>query len=239
MQTRRKLAFVVFLVLAAALMTRAVVAETHREPALHCTLELPANWVAMPAIEIKVINAKNRLMAPGQDVHFTTGFRPRGVAAGSFPYILVELYKTGATSYEQIEQVFAKATPGGVIQSEGELPELIKEAKVGSVVLNRASNRIVNRLSMNAAEVGKIQEVTVGHLGAEGIVYLHCYALDQDFDNRLSDFVKINDAFQFDAGYAFLPGTGATRSIMTAAIVVGLGGVVIGLAVFLKRKLKN
>lgn len=240
MQTRIKLAILVSVVLSVALLTKPAMADTYSDPALHYSLELPANWVAMRADDIQTINAIVRQRGLGQSIQYTTGFRPKGSAAGSYPYILLETrpQKTGGDSYEQIEQALTKDLPGGVKQVGGAWADAIKNTSVGGAVMDRASNRMVIRLTTEVEKVGKVQAMSVYQLGSEGIVVLHCYALDQDFVKRLPEFEKINDALHFDEGYTFKPAAGAMRSILTTTLIGAVVGGVVGSAAWLIRKLR-
>ncbi len=121
MQRYIKLAVFVSVVLSVLLLTRTAIADTYSDPALHYTLELPANLAVMNADEIQAINEYFRKRGLGQSIQYTTGFRPKGSAAGSYPYILLETrpQKIGGASYEQIEQAPTKDLPGGIKQVEG------------------------------------------------------------------------------------------------------------------------
>lgn len=85
MQRYIKLAVFVSVVLSVLLLTRTAIADTYSDPALHYTLELPANLAVMNADEIQAINEYFRKRGLGQSIQYTTGFRPKGSTQAVIP----------------------------------------------------------------------------------------------------------------------------------------------------------
>jgi hypothetical protein len=233
MKMHSRLAAIVFLVSSIGLWAETAQAASHRDTALHYTVELPANWVVMRSDELARINSMTGQRLGGQKIQYATGFRPRGAAAGSYPFVLVQSMplKSAGMSYEQIEQSLAKEIPGGIKKAEGALSDLVSNAKLGSAVLDRKNNRILMHLQMDVIGVGKIQAVSLGHIGSEGVVFLHCYALKQAFDKHMPDFENIDDGFQFDEGYTFKPSASEPKWVFSGGLVGGIVGAVVAGAV--------
>src|SRR5205085_12347686 len=116
---------------------------------------------------------------------FDAAFMVQGSKPGNYPYILVQFLprtNSGGTSYEQIERDLSKDFSGEVKAVEGKLSVLAKNLSLGQPVLDRSKNRVMNRLQMDVMLVGKIQGLSLGTLGKDGVAFLHCYARDGDFD---------------------------------------------------------
>lgn len=191
-----------------------------RDAARRCTFELPSGWKAYEADELTTINAEFRERLPTA-VHYERAYRPDGTPLKSYPYILVQtqgIALAGAT-YERIEHDF-KAQPldDAVLDSVQE----------GQVILDRKKNRIVMRNAMEVMGTGRVQCISVGHLGARGIVYLHAYSLDADLARHLPEFNAANDSFRYDPGAEFTPGPGTWVMIRNGSIFGALAGAAIG-----------
>ena len=186
-------------------------AETYRTSALHATFELPEGWQSMTAAEIAKINQVTAERMPGQQIRYESGFRPKGSAPGSYPYILLQLEPRigAAPSYEAIEQALGQTNAGSIKEVSGSLGDLIQGLEVGNAALDRSRNRILLRLSARCDRGRTRDRVTVTHLGYEGDVRLHCYAQDKDFAKFMPTFTGINNSFRFDSGYTFVPGRGS------------------------------
>jgi hypothetical protein len=89
--------------------------------------------------------------------------------------------------------------------------------------------------------VGRVQGLSVGHLGSEGMVLLHGYAQEADFPRFVPVLERINDSFHYDPGYEFKPGRSGFNwgSVGGKAVIGGIVGGLIGLAGWLFRKLSG
>jgi hypothetical protein len=136
---------------------------------------------------------------------------------------------TAGVSYEQIERELSRDFSGTVKKVEGKLSDLGKNLDVGKPALDRQTNRVYNRLQMDVALVGRVNGLSVGTLGKDGVVFLHCYAKGADFDRLLPTFNTMVDNFHYDPGYDFVPGKpGAVAFDFKGALGGGVSGGMIG-----------
>jgi hypothetical protein len=211
-------------------------AETYRDKTHHFEIDLPAGWVPMSDSELSAINGFANMRLGGA-VSYVQGFRRKGTQPGTFPYALVQ-FKEGSinASYDEIESSFARELPGAVKKVEGSLSDLTKNISVGNAVLDRLHDRIVIRMQMDLPGIGTAQCLSVGHIGSEGIIFVHCYAKDNAFASSLRSFNDLNDGFEYDQGYTFKPsqgggalGGGLRGGIVGAVVALVVGGVLFAL----------
>jgi hypothetical protein len=220
-------------------------AAPYRDAARHYTLELPQGWEAMSAQELNQINELLRQRVPGSAIHYHAGLRQTGTLPGTYPYILVQFtpFTSPNASYEDIEQTLKREFPGEVKQAEGVLGDLARNLTVGTPVLDRSRNRILTRVQLGVPFIGTIQGFSVGHIGKEGIVYVHCYAPENDFATLSPAFNRLQESFQYDAGYTFTPAKGNTfmrnigKHAAVGALIGGVVGALVGGAVGLVKLL--
>ncbi len=219
-------------------------AQTIRDESEHFSVELPEPWTAMPAEYVQRINDLISQRMPGSQVHYSRGFMPKGAKDGSYPYILVQFTPADFknVSYEQLEATLSRSTGKEVKSVENAMSDLAKDLTMGVPVLDRSKNVFLARVQMDVVGAGKVQGLSIGHLSSAGIVQLHSYQLEKDFQTSLPVFNQINDSFKFDPGYEFTPGTGrgALGNILSkagdGAITGGAIGGVAGLLLVLFKK---
>ena len=61
---------------------------------------------------------------------------------------------------------------------------------------------------MEVAGVGPIIGYSVGMIGSERIIFLHCYTREEEQDRWLPVFETLVNGFTYDPGYEFVPGAG-------------------------------
>jgi hypothetical protein len=228
-------------------------AESYRDKERHFTVDLPQGWQVMTDQELAQINqAAQSLGSPFMKVQYVQGFHPKGSVLGSLPYILVQA-KDGKTSgtYEDIENGLARELPGAIKKAEGSLANLVKDVSVGSAILDREHNRVIFRVQMTIAGIGPAQAISVGHIGSGGVVFIHSYSKESDFDKHLPTFTKMNDSFEYDKGYTFTPsenpfqklwqgmGMGALGGAAKGAIAGAIFGLLVGSVIYVIRGLKR
>ena len=93
------------------------------------------------------------------------------------------------------------------------------------------------------------EALSVGHIGSQNVVFVHCYAMQQDFSNWLPTFELLNDSFQYDDDYRFtahddeasvISNLGASANWNgwgSGAMLGGLGSAIAGLVIAVVRKL--
>ncbi len=218
-------------------VSRPAAADEYRNDSRHCAFEYPDTWCPITKDALAKMNALANQRPSGPKVQYVTGFQRRGQPPLSPPYILVQPVPTpkDSASYEEIEKSLAREfkTELKKVMSDANHPlsAVLKDVSTGTPVLDRATNRIILRIDANVPGVGKMQGLSVGFIGSQDIVFLHCYALDSEFDKYLPVFQGLFDTFKFDNGYEFKPGPGSSSILGNAgggAIRGGLIGGIIG-----------
>lgn len=191
---------------------------------------LPSGWGGVPADALESVNKLVSESMPGSKIKYTAGFQLAKQPPLSYPYVLVQptRFQTRSTaSYDEIEENLAKETKTAIKKVEGAFPEL-KDLAVGVPALDRSRNRIITRIEMDVPGIGKVKGLSVGFIGANGIINVHCYAPEADFDRQLPPFHALLESFQFDSGYTFTPRGGLGSAVVIGAVC---GGIIGGLAV--------
>jgi hypothetical protein len=112
----------------------------------------------------------------------------------------------GSATYEEIEKGLGALNKEKVIkETEGAFNGLMKNTALNEMVLDRDHNRVLTRIQQDVAIIGKIQGISAGFLGKDGIVFLHCYDKAASFPATLPNFQAMLDSFQYDEGFAFQP----------------------------------
>jgi hypothetical protein len=213
-------------------------AEEYRDAARHFTITLPGGWGQIPAEALARVN--QQVKARMEAVQYATGFQEVKRLPLSFPYVLVQIQAAPppGTSYEQIERELGAKLQAGVRKAEGSLADVLKNVSVGSAALDRTKNRIYMNMQMEVAGVGKVRSLSVGALGSEHVVFIHCYAPENEIEERSPVFNQIVDSFTFEPGYEFKPDSGSGFDSSRIAVMAAAGAL-IGLAVALINKLRK
>jgi hypothetical protein len=186
--------------------------EPYRDPVRHYSVKLIPGWEPMKKDALDKVNqlVKERLQQQlsFQSIRYEGGFQLAGQPALSYPYILVQWQTLPSSnpSYEEIERGLGAVNKEQTMkQVEGAFSDAIKNLAVNEFVLDRAHNRVLSRLEGEGAGVGKLQGISAGFLGKEGIVSLHCYDKAASFPATLPNFQAMLDSFKYDEGFAFQP----------------------------------
>jgi hypothetical protein len=218
-------------------------AAPYRDAARHFTLDLPQGWEALSPEELNQINTAVKQLKAPQPIRYETGFRRSDSDPGSYPFVLLQVQTANTTgaSYEELEKALSRDLNAPLKELQGQLTDVVKDMSIGTAVLDRTRNRVLVRMQMNVAGEGPVQGLSVGHLGKDGLVFLHCYATAPEFERWLPTFNQLNDSFRYDAGYTFTPGSGSIwRKIgggaFNGAIIGGVAGGLAALVAALFRK---
>jgi hypothetical protein len=221
-------------------------ADPYRDATHHFSLKLPAGWTRVPAQALAAANAMVRGRGFGQ-IQYTAGFQRTGRPPLEYPYVLVQFQSAPADgmTYEEMEVELAKAGQAmdqSVQQVKDKMSDLGKDVSISRPTIDRAKNQFVAKSRMDVMGVGPVAGHSIGIVGKDGIVFLHCYTKAADMDNRLSTFNAIADSFQYDKGYEFVPGSGRLAGLpiawsggMIGAVAGAVVGGLVGVAVKLSR----
>jgi hypothetical protein len=223
-------------------------ADEYRNESRHFTIQFPNTWSPVLKDALTKANELANQMSSGPKINYIAGFQRRGQPPLSYPYVLVQPLSLGkvVNSYEEFEKDLSKEfkteVKKAVSNAENAFPGLLKGTSTGTPVLDRTTNRVILRMEMTAAGLGKIQGLSVGFLGAKDIVFLHCYALEADFDKYLPVFEGLFDSFQWDKGFAFTPGQGSSilggfgGGALRGALIGGIIGGLVAIPVWFWQK---
>jgi hypothetical protein len=230
--------FVGMIAVIAALPSQ-VHAEIHRDAGNHFQLAIPNGWMHMTDAEFTMMNKMAGQIAGG--IRYDAGLRQQNTLPGSYPYILIQIHrsKMSGASYDDIEKALSRELNAPIQQVKEAMKDLVKDVAIGQLAVDRERNRVIMRAQLDTPW-GKVQGITQGHLGSEGIVYIHCYALERDFEKYLPTFHRINDSVRFDDGYSFVPRSRSAviwESAKVGAIGGAVAGALIGVVVLVVRKL--
>ncbi len=194
------------------------------------------------------MNELAHVLAPSAGVHYEAGLRRSNTKPGNFPYVLIQARSANIRTYSEVDRALARDLSGSIKEAQGALRDLAANLSVGGAALDRASNRIVFRAQIDVRGVGTAQALSVGHIGSESVVFMHCYATQQDFSNWLPTFELLNDSFQYDEDHRFVAKDGQASIFSSlgdsvnpndwtlGALCGGAGGAITGLIIVLVRR---
>ena len=222
-------------------------AGEYRNDEFHFSLTIPNDWAEISRAELNAINARAAQRAPIK-VEFIAGFRHTKPDFTGSPYILVQPLQGSirGASYEELERSLERELGTSMKQAEGAIADLARNLKVGSAVLDRSRNQMVMRLQMDVVGGGRLQSLSVGHLGADCVIMVHAYAADPTFPRWVQTFDQINSTFRYDPGNTFNPGVARVgfwgnvgNGAMRGALIGGGVGLMAGLIALVLRTSKK
>jgi hypothetical protein len=182
----------------------------------HFSFMIPDGWRRMSRSELDRIDEVLRQRQLDNLVKYETGFRPVNSSPGEFPYILLQIQpmKTTGLSYEEIQNSLNLGIDGPMKKVEGAFSDIIKGLAPGTITLDRDRDRILIRMQAEMIFVGKVDGLSVTHLGSEAVVSIHCYAKETSFQTYLPTFNDVNSSFAFDDGFGFVPAKPKQSSLL-------------------------
>jgi hypothetical protein len=188
----------------------------------HFSFMIPDGWRRMSRSELDRIDEVLRQRQLDSLVQYETGFRPVNSSPGEFPYILLQIQpmQTAGLSYEEIQRSLNLGIDGPMKKVEGAFSDIIKELAPGTITLDRDRDRILIRMQAEMIFVGKVDGVSVTHLGSEAVVSIHCYAKEKSFQTHLPTFNDVNSSFAFDDGFGFVPAKSKRSSLLGLVLPV-------------------
>ena len=219
-------------------------AQSYRDDAKHFTVELPKGWEVMTQSEMAQVNSLIGARTLGMGVHYDAGLRHKSARLGSLPYVLIQVMPgpPNGASYEELEKSLSIDLKGPLKDAQGRMGDVIREMDVGQPALDRKSLCVIMRTQSSVANVGVVKGMSMGHIGKDNVVFIHCYAKAEDFDTSVPTFTRINEWFSFDRGYDFKPGKGGVGLFSWTetghgGMIGGAVGLMVGVAGFFFRLL--
>jgi hypothetical protein len=210
-------------------------AVSHRDNARHFTFTLPNGWSAMAPQLLAAINQEAKRLG----VNYESAFQPGNRPPGTCPYVLVQVKPMSTAGAEEIEAALTRELLGAEVEKvEGELPDMVKDIKVGRPAFDRTRNRIVLRLE-SMVQGRKVLSISYGMIGKNAVVFLHCYAYAEDYERCEPVFETTADTFRYDEAFRFVPGGVAGPWWQQPMVVNGSVGGIALIGIFIGAWLRN
>lgn len=170
------------------------------------TVELPERWVSVSPNVVTQINHAVALFVK-QNISYQGCFVPSGHTSSELPRILIQFqpWDGEIPDYDSLEQKLKSEMPAALTKVKKDAGAPLRSLEVGDVALDRKANRLMMRMQASAPGDGVIQGLSVGMLGRDGIVFLHCYARQDRFARTVPLFEVFADSFRFEPGRAYEP----------------------------------
>jgi hypothetical protein len=186
-------------------------ADEYRDAKHHFSVTLPKGWMAGNERMVKIVNRDQMEHSPVKTPcvgYFFRAERPDTV----YPHVLVSWQEGGFgdASYEQIEAELGLSASDPVFQEQlrqkrESISQLVPKSSTGKAFLDRSRNCLVIHTKLHSVEKGDLQRLTVGFLGAKGILRFQYWQTDEGFDKSLPEFTSMLDTFRWVPGYDFHP----------------------------------
>jgi hypothetical protein len=188
--------------------------ELFKDNANGFSVEIPDRWVSVSPNVMTQINSAVAMFLK-QKVSYLACFVPYGHTSAELPRIMIQFqpWDTGIPTYEALEESLKRDVKTAIGEVKKESGSTIRSVELGQISLDRKENRIVMRLQAAVRGEGTVQALSVGMLGKNGIVFLHCYATDDKFTRTVPLFEVFADSFKFAPGHAYDPAEATVTSI--------------------------
>jgi len=187
--------------------------EFYKNDTYGFSVEIPQRWVSVSPDVVTQINTAVAMFLQ-QKVTYLACLVPKGRTSQELPRILVQFqpWDGGAPTYEALEESLKRDIKDAVKEVKKEIVPL-RSLEVGDVSLDRSTNRLLMRMQASVAGDGTVQGLSVGMLGKDGIIFLHCYAKQDKFARSMALFEVFADSFQFVKGKEYNPADATVTSI--------------------------
>lgn len=208
-RSRRLFAAAAVAMLGITAVTAPAFAEAFADKTRHFSVDMIPGF---KRVEQRAMDDVNKLAAkmrtPGVRVHYVMGFCAKSQRQLVYPYILVQHLRAplNTMTATTLERAFRTTPLKEVTDSvENATRGIANNLQMNKPVFDRPNRRILVRLSMNVGGVGKVQGMTVGFPGKDGIVQFNYYDRDADFAKSSQAFLKMASTFQFEKGHEWQP----------------------------------
>jgi hypothetical protein len=200
-------------------------------------IRLPDNWKAIPRDMLdKYSQAVARLTRDTEKQVYDYGFQ-RSDAPGwfAYPYILIQVRKTGRIAEAQLKSVkqFQGDMDKSMARMQQAMSEVVSDAAVGEMVYDAGAHILFSRMRMEVKEVGTIKGLIALLLTEQGGIHIAGYAKGDDFAEYLPLFEKIVRGVVPDDNLRYRPrmlesvpvvgGIDWGRALISTLIGAGLG----------------
>ena len=235
-------------------VARAQVAEalTHHGDLYGYSLDIPADWKAIPPDVIQKVTAV--LIKPGtaNAPIYDAAFEPAAHETWfQYPYLTVQVipysrFGQGQINEDQFPEVIKHLTgmeTNKVLDStiKPDARSIFGAVNVGQPQLETASRRYLVPINMNVANIGPVRTLMAGYFGRESLVQVAVSARQKDWDAAAGPAQKIIDSFRFDPDKAYSVAEAeahpSSRSIWHGTGEAAAVGAVLALLAYFGRKM--
>lgn len=209
---------------------------------LKYSVTFPDGWVEMSADELKAHNDEMRRLQPKEEIRWVRGYT-LGTGENMRAYALVH-HKQVKMGRQEIEELANAVLGGGAQQGVKEAQEALKDVS-RDITMDRPSFgrsdgtlTLPMRMVMNDGSV--LRGLSLGRIGAEGLVMLNFYTSEADFAELRPQFTQTAGGLTFDAGHTYADAqareSGRGGRFVSFGVIGGIVGALIAAAVVNKKK---
>ena len=159
------------------------------------TLHLPRDWKPIPKDILDKYSQAIAKMAPQAEKQvYDYGFQRSDAPKWfSYPYILVQVKRSGRIPEEQLKALkrIEKAMDESFSKTTDSLSAITSNASLGEPVYDPASHILWTRIAIDIKNTGTVRGIIGTILTGEGFVQIACYAKNDDFETYLSIFESV------------------------------------------------
>jgi len=228
--------------------SHAFAAVTIQKPAF--TLSLPDGWVEIPQDVLSAMRANLKRQAPSAKVpKYDYGFQLETSKNWmEYPYVLVQVSDTGRIPEHQLKSMPKIDLNETVKNQTAGLQSIMSNATLGKMQYDEAAHVVWIIVQIDVANAGKIQGLSGLIPTEKGIVQVHAYSTESNFQAYLPIFRQIITSTTVPPDLTYKPRWTDSIPLLSSidwdqvagkAIVGGVIGGLIALFVGLRRKKKR
>ena len=213
------------------------------------TLHLPSDWKPIPKEVLDKYSLAIAKMAPQAEKQvYDYGFQRSDAPKWfSYPYILVQVKRSGRIPEEQLKTLkrIEKAMDESFSKTTDSLSAITSNASLGEPIYDPASHILWTRIAIDIKKTGTVRGLIGTILTGEGFVQIAGYAKDDDFGTYLPIFESVVSTTEIRAGLKYGSGTLADKTaeesveqktVPWKAVTVAVIGVLLGFLIWKMRK---
>ncbi len=159
------------------------------------TLHLPKDWEPIPKEVLDRYSQEIARLAPKAESQvYDYGFqRTDSPKWFSYPYILVQVKRSGRIPEEQLEGLkrIEKAMDDSFAKATDSLSSITSNASLGEPSYDPLSHILWTRIAIDVKDAGTVRGIIGSILTEEGFVQIACYAKGEDFGKYLPLFETV------------------------------------------------
>lgn len=212
-------------------------------------LHLPNDWMPIPKEVLDKYSQAIAKMAPQAEKQvYDYGFQRSDAPKWfSYPYILVQVKRSGRIPEEQLKTLkrIEKAMDESFSKTTDSLSAITSNASLGEPIYDPVSHILWTRIAIDIKKTGTVRGIIGTLLTEEGFVQIAGYAKDDDFGTYLPTFESVIKTTEIRADLKYGSGTlaGITaeeqvdqKTIPWKTMTVAVIGMVLGFLVWKMRR---